>query len=1077
MDSTNSSIAQRGRIFPPYVELQVTSNYSFLRGGSHPEELVSEAARLGTTGIAITDHNTLAGIVRAYRVAKELPLQFIVGARLDILFANNNSTELEKLQSSTSIRQDSRSGLTQSVLAYPISRKGYANLCKLLTIGKTRAKKGECILALDDLLQYQQDLALSLAAPTLLETPSSSSHFNIERFLKFADNLISNFSRPKLLSFIVSNNYRSQNKRYTEEVLKLGKKWNIAPVVTNDVYYHVASRKKLQDVLTCIREHCTIKSAGFRLLQNSERHLKSPAEMYRLFSHLPYALKRTLEIAEMAQGFSLSHLKYEYPNEICPGGMSPTQYLKMITILGIENRYPHGVPTKVLSLINAELRLIEELDYEKYFLTCYDIVQFAQSQGILCQGRGAAANSAVCYALGITAVDPAQIDTLFARFISKERNEPPDIDIDFEHERREEVIQYIYKKYGRERAGLVAEVVSYRARSAVREVAKVFGIDQDTVNRLAKSTHRWNGYQLVREELKNNGVDIEDKRVEFVMQLSKELQGFPRHLSQHVGGFIISEELLSETVPIMNAAMPERTTVEWDKDDVEELGLLKIDVLGLGMLSCIRKALELVNARRLEESKSQLELYSIPREDPLVYQMISEADTIGVFQIESRAQMSMLPRLRPQCFYDLVIEVAIVRPGPIQGKMVHPYLKRRSGLEPTIYPDERVEDILGKTLGVPIFQEQAMRLAIVLADFTPGEAEKLRRAIAAWKTQGEVIASLKERVLDGMLANGYSVGFAESCFNQIRSFGEYGFPESHAASFANLVYVSAWLKKHYPAEFTVALLNSQPMGFYQPAQIVSDAKRHKIAVLPIDINASRWDHQIENGGVRIGFRLLRGIHKSQIEFLVTTRDSCGHFRSIIECWSASHRIQSGILQKSTLVLLAKGGAFDSLGKTSRDALWEIRALPHIPAPMDKSSGFLKIRQVELPLQSKREAVSQDFATTGLSLKAHPLELVRRDLDQRNIVPIAALLSVSGKPVNSFVSVAGMVIIKQRPGTAKGFTFITIEDESGITNLIINPRKAEEYQPIVVSSLYLVASGKLERLGEVTYVNVTKLERL
>jgi error-prone DNA polymerase len=851
---------------------------------------------------------------------------------------------------------------------------------------------------------------------------------------------------------------------------------DISVVATNDVYYHTPERKPLQDALTCIRLGCTIQQAGFSLFQNGERFLKPADEMRRLFRNIPHAISRSQEITEIASQFSLSSLRYSYPDEICPEGRPAHEYLRECVLKGAEERYPRGIPPAVANAIKQELLLIRELEYEKYFLTCHDIVKYARSRDILCQGRGAAANSVVCFCLGITSVDPTAIDLLFARFVSKERQEPPDIDIDFEHERREEVIQYIYTKYGRDRAALAAEVVTYRARSAVREIGKVLGLSLEMVDRLAKSVHRWTDCAITADTLRELGLDPFDSTIQNTLALSSEIVGFPRHLSQHVGGFVICNDPLCEVVPIINASMRNRTIIEWDKNDIEELGMLKIDILALGMLTCIRKALELVNLNRSEK----LELYSIPAEDPAVYDMLCSSDTVGVFQVESRAQMSMLPRLRPRCFYDLVIEVALVRPGPIQGNMVHPYLRRRSGLEHPHYPDERVRRILGKTLGVPIFQEQAMRLAITLANFSPGEAERLRRAMAAWKSHKGVIQTFKEKIIKGMSENGYSIEFAETCINQIKGFSEYGFPESHAASFALLVYASAWLKRHYPGEFACALLNSQPMGFYAPAQIIRDAQQHGVTIMPIDANHSGWDTSIsycdtkkEHPRLRLGLRLVLGLRRDHGEALRRSVESQGPCDSISSFWARDTGVS-----KSTLTTLARADVFGSLELNRRAAHWQIQELGHRPLPLDT---FLKPREgsspVALPESSMQREMFADYAMSGLSLRAHPMQFLRSYLNSRGAMTAEALCSKYGIKKGAVLSAGGIAIIRQRPGTAKGVVFVTLEDETGSLNLIIRPNLFERYNKIIMTSSSLLATGKLERIGEVIYIDVSILESL
>ncbi|MCW5766815.1 MAG: error-prone DNA polymerase, partial [Phycisphaeraceae bacterium] len=808
------SAAPRPRTEPAYAELSVRTNYDFLTGASHPEELVERAAELGLAAIAVTDTHTLGGVVRAHVAARQAGLPLVVGSRV--------------------LLRPHEPGPPIGVLLYPTDRDSYGRLCRLLTIGKRRADKGDCVLTAHDLLELHAGLLAVVQPPA---TPDDAA-------LRTMAALRGVFDDDRLSVAIARRLGPDDDERFWQ-ARALAQRLDAPLAAVNDVLHHAPERRPLQDVLTCVRHGCTLADAGLRLQPNGERHLKPPAEMARLMAGCPQALARSVQIARRAGAFSLDCLRYEYPDEVVPPGATPMSHLAELTWAGARERYPRGVPEKVRAQILHELALIDELRYAPYFLTVHDIVRFARGRRILCQGRGAAANSAVCYCLGVTSVDPDRISLLFERFISRERNEPPDIDIDFEHERREEVLQYIYGKYGRDRAALTAEIISYRGRSAVREIGKALGLSLDCTDRLARNLELWSDGTVPPERLAEIGLDPADPTIRRLAALCRQAAGFPRHRSQHVGGFVISRGPLCETVPIENAAMPDRTVIEWDKDDLDAMGLLKIDCLGLGMLTCIRKTMELVNAAP-GPPRPPLELHTIPPEDAGVYDMICRADTVGVFQIESRAQMSMLPRLRPRCFYDLVIEVAIVRPGPIQGKMVHPYLRRRNGQEPAWYPDERVRAVLGRTLGVPLFQEQAMALAIVAAGFTPGEADALRRAMAAWKRKGDLIVRFGRKIIDGMTARGYSTEFAERCVEQIKGFSEYGFPESHAASFALLVYASCWLKHHHPAAFGAALLNSQPMGFYAPAQIVRDAQEHGVEVRPIDVNASRWDCTLEH---------------------------------------------------------------------------------------------------------------------------------------------------------------------------------------------------------------------------------------
>ena len=1058
---------QKGGLPPDYAELQVTTNFSFLQGASSPEELIERAAELKYRAIGITDHNTLAGIVRAHSAAKSAGIKYLVGCCLDL--------ECDAALVPCNISAP----FLISILVYPPNRAAYGRLCALLTLGKGRAPKGGCLLKLSDFLSCCRDFVCILAPPKLSWKDSQAVN---TPFFEAAKIIRAGLPSKKLLFAALTKSYLNHKQDHSAFAAEIARNLGIPLVAVNNACYHIPERRPLQDVLTCIRNKCSIKQAGFALYQNAERYLKSPPEICRLFRENPSAVARTLEIAEMAGGFSLDELKYEYPAELCPEGQKPLEYLANLAWRGANERYPKGVPDKVKKLISEELKLIHELDYEKYFLTCHDIVKFARQKGILCQGRGAAANSAVCFCLGITSVDPDKIDLLFARFVSKERNEPPDIDIDFEHERREEVIQYIYQKYGRNRAGLTCEVITYRHRSAIRDVGKALGLSLETVDKLAKSLHRWTGCRIPAEDLEALGLNPADSSFQNTLRLADELRGFPRHLSQHVGGFIISEKPLCETVPILNAGMPDRTIIEWDKDDIEVLGMLKIDVLGLGMLTCIRKALDMINGRRGLQKDPPLELHTIPSEDPAVYDMVCSADTIGVFQIESRAQMSMLVRLKPRCFYDLVIEVAIVRPGPMQGNMVHPYLKRRAGLEKVHYPDKRVREILGKTMGVPIFQEQAMRLVIMLAKFTPGEAEKLRRAMAAWKKDKGAIASFQQRIVAGMKQNGYAAEFAESCVNQIKGFSEYGFPESHAASFALLVYASAWIKKYYPAEFCAALLNSQPMGFYAPSQIIRDAVGRGVKVLPLDVNQSGWEtktaaapHPGAPGTVRLGLHLAKNLQKEQAEIIAAAVKKHGPFSSPFELWLKAAPNKRP-LYKTTLEVLAKANAFRSMNLNQRQALWEIKALPQKPFPLDDAVKSTE-KQARLPLLTPQQSMFQDYETTGFSLDAHPIAFVRPALNRRGVSTALALKNSRRYHKNKMVSAAGIGICRQRPGTAKGVVFITLEDETGIVNLIVRPAVFEQYQKIILTNSCLAARGILERTGDIVYINASQIEGL
>jgi len=1045
-----------------YVELQAVSNFSFLRGASHPEELIEQAAALGYQAFGLCDEHSLAGVVRAHTAAKRHKISLLVGARV---------TPRAKLPEPGAILAQPEELLLNPhlpVLLYATSARSYANLCQLLTRGKLRAPKGECYLTCADLLDFAEGLQAILPLNRATE----------EQALLTIRELQPTFP-PRQLSLGISRLYGPRDDETISLALKLQEMFALPLVATNDVYYHRAERGMLQDVLSCIRLGCTIDTLGYHRFPNHERYIKSPEELARLFRAFPQALLRTQEIAEQAAQFSLDQLRYRYPREIYPANKTPLEYLEQESWLGAEKKFPQGVPSKVVALIRYELNLISELNYAEYFLTVYDIVNFARTRNILCQGRGAAANSAVCYSLGITAVDPSRVNMLFERFISKERDEPPDIDVDFEHERREEVIQYIYEKYGRERAALVAEVVCYRGRSAIREVGKALGLSLDCVDALAKSISHWSTKELTLQLLASGGLNIEDPLIINALELTQTIVGFPRHLSQHVGGFIISESPLTEIVPIENAAMIDRTVIEWDKDDIEALGMLKIDILALGILTCIRKSLGLLNALQPSASKAasktaDWQLHSIPAEDSAVYDMICAADTVGVFQIESRAQMSMLPRLKPRSYYDLVIEVAIVRPGPIQGNMVHPYLRRRSGLEPASYPDEQIKSILSRTLGVPLFQEQAMQLAIVGAGFTPGEADQLRRAIAGWKRKGNQLAVFGQRIIAGMLARGYSRQFGESCFEQIKGFSGYGFPESHAASFALLVYVSAWLKKHHPAAFTASLLNSQPMGFYLPAQLIRDAREHGVNVHPIDVNCSRWDCTLEpdpssisGQSLRLGLRLVKSLRHEAAEKIQQCITQRGPFSSITDLW------RSTALRTSTLRALAFADAFTSLGLTRQTALWQISKLKDTHLPL-----FDRLETdepaINLPAIPKQLQVLQDYAHTGLSLKAHPMSFLRDSLSRHGVTTADQLRNRTSLPSGSRVALAGLVLVRQKPSTASGIVFVTIEDESGAANLIVRPQVYEQYKKEIRQSVMILVRGSIERAEGVVHVIVKEV---
>ncbi len=1014
-----------------YAELQITTNFSFLSGGSHPAELVVTAEALGLAAIAITDRNSLAGVVRAHQAARQAGIRLVIGARLDF-------------------RGE------PSVLCYPTDRAAYGRLSRLITLGRRRAPKGECHLDLADLIAAAEGQVLVALPP---ERPDGAFAETLTRLKRAA---------PGRLYLAAQMLYRGDDARRLHDLARLAERHGIPLIATNDVLYHAPERRRLMDVIACIREHVTIDTTGRLLEPNAERHLKSSEEMVRLFRDHPEAIANTAEVVKACR-FSLDELAYEYPDETTGEGRTPQEELEFLTRLGARARYPDGVPPAVEEAIRHELTLIGQLRYAPYFLTVHDIVRFARAKGILCQGRGSAANSAVCYCLGITAVDPTKSDLLFERFVSAARNEPPDIDVDFEHERREEVIQYVYRKYGRERAGLTATVISYRTRSAIREVGKAMGLSQDAVARLAESVWGWSDAGIDEARAAELGFDPADRRLAETLELARALIGFPRHLSQHVGGFVITRGPLEEVVPIENAAMEERTVVEWDKDDLDALRILKIDLLGLGMLTAIRKAFVLIE----RHWGKRYDLAAIPPEDPAVYDMLCQADSIGVFQVESRAQMSMLPRLKPRSFYDLVIEVAIVRPGPIQGDMVHPYLRRRSGEEPVVFPSPELQQVLGKTLGVPLFQEQAMKIAIVAAGFTPEEADGLRRAMATFRKVG-VIHTYRDKMIQGMLARGYEPDFAERCFSQIEGFGTYGFPESHAASFALLVYVSAWIKRHYPAAFTAALLNSQPMGFYAPAQLVRDAGEHGIELRQVDVNASEWDATLEpaeeGGGfaLRIGFRQVKGMPGAAAERLVQRRGN--GYPDPVALW------RRGGIEPAALERLAEADAFRSMGLSRREALWALKGLGPAPLPLFAAAGEEELGEeprVPIPQPTAGEEVLDDYRSLRLTLKHHPLALLRGDPALARVVPAARLK----EQPEGRVAVAGLVLVRQRPGTASGVIFATLEDETGIANLIIWPQTFERYRRQVLASSLMRVEGRLQREGLVMHVIAERIDDL
>jgi error-prone DNA polymerase len=1131
-----------------FAELVAATNFSFLRGAAHAHEMVGRAAELGLDAIGIADRNTLAGVVRAHRAGKEHKIRCLAGARL-VPGAEAGASTTDGFEA----------------VCYPTDRAAYGRLCRLLTAGNRRAIKGQCEFTFEEMVAASEGQILMALPPRQLTRVFS------ERLRTLAA------AAPGHTYLGAVFAYDGNERRRLGELAVLAGEIRTPLVATNDVVYHHPDRKPLADVLACIREKTTIFHAGYRLEANAERHLKPGAEMARLFAQYPQAVARSLEIVSRVQ-FSLDELAYEYPDEPVPPGKTPQAYLEELTWAQAAERYREGVPDKVRALLAKELELIARLDYARYFLTVYDVVRFARSQAILCQGRGSAANSAVCFCLGITGVDPTEIDLLFERFISADRGEPPDIDVDFEHERREEVIQYLYARYGRERAAICATVIHYRPRMAIREVGKAMGLKEDVTAGLAGLIWGEGDGEIPDKHIIEAGLDPANPEIRQAIGLARQLLGFPRHLSQHVGGFVLTRARLDETVPIHNGAMPDRTFLEWDKDDIDTLGMLKVDVLALGMLTAIRKSFELIE-RHYGRS---LSLATVPRDDAAVYEMLCRADSVGVFQVESRAQMSMLPRLKPACFYDLVIEVAIVRPGPIQGDMVHPYLRRRDGREPVDYPSRALEAVLAKTLGVPLFQEQAMQIAIVGAGFTPDEADKLRRAMATFRHVG-TIHTFREKFIAGMVGNGYEREFAERCFSQIEGFGEYGFPESHAASFAHLVYVSSWIKRHYPDAFCAAILNSQPMGFYQPAQLVRDAREHGVEVRHPDINASDWDCTLEPASsprssqaaslvdspelaagyllplgrrwpegpdegafarakesgpspvrpndlrprhragacgqveardrkswphvlspegrgeypptpsaqgrgvrcaVRLGLRLVGGLAEEATRGTVLKARGEG-YADMASVWTSSGA------PASLLERLADADAFRSMGLDRRAALWAVKGLDGgalhggtrratsadtslltWSATEGATGDLFDEPPVDLPETTLGEHVVHDYAAISLSLKAHPIAFFRAELARRRVITSAA--HWDERLAGRRVSVAGLVLVRQRPGTAKGVIFVTLEDETGIVNIVVWPKVFEKNRRTVMTAQFLMVRGKIEREGLVIHVVADQL---
>jgi error-prone DNA polymerase len=1012
-----------------YTELQVTTNFTFLRGASHPEEMVEQAALYGYNAIAITDRNTFAGIVRGHVAAKKVGMRIIPACRIDLMDG-------------------------PSLLAYPTNLQAYSQLSSLLTAGNIRAEKGQCFLYKDDVYRHAKGLLFSVIPPVAL-----NDVFEFDQTFK---NVLREYREAlgKSLYLATSRVYGGDDAKQLHRIHQLSTQFHIPMVANNDVHYHHPSRRELQDVVTCVREKCTIHNAGFRLYPNAERFLKPQDEMTRLFRQYPEAILNTQVIAEACQ-FSLDELKYRYPKEITSDGRSPQEELAYLTKKGADDLFKGNVPKKIQEAIAYELDFIGQVNYAEYFLTVYDIVRYAREKGILCQGRGSAANSTVCYCLGITSVDPSKFDLLFERFISSARNEPPDIDVDFEHERREEVMQYIYAKYGRDRAAIVATVTQQHHKGAIRDVGKAMGLSVDTINRLSGLIWDFEDDGFDRQRIISQGINPDEPTVYKVLQLTHQFMGFPRQLGQHTGGFVITQGKLSDLCPILNARMEDRTCIEWNKDDIEALGFLKIDVLALGMLTCIRKAFDLAK----QHYGLNLTLANIPQDVEAVYEMVGHADTIGVFQIESRAQQSMLPRLKPKCFYDLVIEVAIVRPGPIQGDMVHPYLRRRNGEEPIVYPSKELEAILGRTLGVPLFQEQAMKIAIVAAGFTPSEADELRRSMATFKAKGKV-SHFEQKLISGMTRNGYTEEYARKVFRQLEGFGSYGFPESHAVSFALLVYVSSWLKCFYPDIFGCALLNSMPMGFYQPAQIIIDAQKHGVQVLPVDINHSYWDNMLEAKSgkycsLRLGFRQVKGLREEDVKLLVDNRN---------EGYTTIHELRAAGLPEAALEKLADADAFRSIAHDRREALWEVSTKDRPLAIFGQAGGDNKDEKVVLPKMTLPEHVVYDYATTSLSLKAHPVSFVRKELNRLRILPTVNLETAKD---GELVKVAGLILVRQRPGTASGICFVTIEDETGTANLVVFKNLFDKFRKEIIQSKLLMVEGQLQREGEVIHVIVKR----
>jgi error-prone DNA polymerase len=1026
-----SASGQASEDLGDYVELQCASHFSLLRGASSPGELFDEAARLGYRALAICDRNSLAGMVRAHIAAKETGIRLIVGCELVL-----------------------RDGMTVVVL--PTDRAAYSRLSRMLSLGKARAGKGDCHLDLTDLAAHAQGLIAILVPEDADET--TAQHLS---------KLAGVFGSDAHVALTLRR--RPGDALRLHELEHMAVAAGVTPVVTNRVLFHEKERRLLQDVVTCIRENTTIDDVGFKRDRHADRYLKAPAEILRLFPRHRAAVAASVAIAARCR-FSLSELSYQYPREVVADGETAQQTLERLTWEGAAQRFPDGVTPDVRRILQHELKLIGQLGYAPYFLTVNSIVRYAKSQDILCQGRGSAANSAVCYVLGITSIDPERNDLLFERFVSAERDEPPDIDVDFEHARRETVMQWIFETYGRHRSAIVAVVQRFRPRGAVRDVGKVLGLPEDMTKGLSSQIWSFSREDIEEKHARDMGLDLSDRRLRLTLELAQVLLNTPRHFSQHPGGFVLTHDRLDELVPIEPARMEGRQIIEWDKDDIDELKFMKVDVLGLGMMTCLKRGLDLLG----DAKGIALDLASIPPEDPRTYAMIRRADTLGVFQIESRAQMAMLPRLKPRSFYDLVIEVAIVRPGPIQGDMVHPYLRRREGKEPVSFPKPELEKVLGKTLGVPLFQEQAMRVAIECAGFTPGEADQLRRAMATFKFTGGV-SHFKDKLVGGMVERGYPLEFAEQTFTQLEGFGSYGFPESHAASFALLAYASSWLKCHHPDVFCAALLNSQPMGFYQPAQIVRDAIEHGVEVRPICINASRWDCTLEetqNGGlaVRLGLRMVRKLSELDAARLVIARAE-EPYGSIDEVWRRA-QIGPGALSR-----LAEADAFrPSLGLARREAGWKIKGLRDVALPLFDQAKAPELNEPVLALKPMTEGreIVEDYGHVGLSLRRHPLALLREELAAQGYRPCQA--ATSGRD-RQFIKTAGLVLVRQMPGTAKGVMFMTLEDDTGVANLVIWKTLYEKQRRVALSAHLLGVEGYIQRDGDVVHLVAYKLHDL